>query len=240
LSFKALTYNIHGGFGKGLRQLQLLVEMLAKAAPQIICLQEVKQGPTRFGWENQGEWLGKHLDCWWAFAPVRSHTGGVLGNAVLSTWPIRHTRHHDLTILARSRRACLEVEIASPWGPLRVFNAHLGHLPRERARQARRLLARLPAAGTDQDQPVLLAGDFNSLPQGFVSHYLRKHLADVWRQVGHGRGGTYSTRLPLLRLDYIYVNHRLVPRAAQVVRPKKGRQISDHFPVLVELALNSL
>ncbi|MFP3866726.1 MAG: endonuclease/exonuclease/phosphatase family protein [Desulfobacteraceae bacterium] len=240
MSFKALTYNIHGGFGKGQQKLQLLSEMLSQAAPQVICLQEVKQGPTRFGWENQGLLLGRYLEYWWAFAPVRAHTGGVLGNAVLSTWPIRHTRHHDLTILRRARRGCLEAEIATPWGPLRVFNVHLGHLPRERAGQARQLLARLAASGGDGDLPILVAGDFNSLPQSFVSHFLRKQLVDVWGTVGHGRGGTYSTRLPLLRIDYIYINKKLAPRAAQVVRPKGSRQISDHFPLLAEFDWNTL
>ncbi|MBW1917749.1 MAG: endonuclease/exonuclease/phosphatase family protein [Deltaproteobacteria bacterium] len=236
--FKAMTYNIHGGFGKGQRKMQFLVGILSSVGPQVICLQEVKQGPTRFGWENQGEWLGKNLGFWWAFAPVRYHTGGVLGNAVLSVWPIRQTRYHDLTILRRAPRGCLEVEIATPGGPLRVFNVHLGHLSRERAAQMRRLLARLYAPGGDKALPILVAGDFNSLPQSYVSHYLRKHLADVWHQVGHGRGGTFSTRLPLLRIDYIYVNQKLAPRAAQVVRPKRGRQISDHFPLLAEFDWN--
>lgn len=235
MAFKVLTFNIHGGRGLDPHKRQMLIQILTGAAPQVICLQEVKQGPTRSGWEDQGQWLGKHLGFWWAFAPARSHAGGLLGNAVLSAWPIRQSRNHDLTILSRSPRAGLEVEIAAPWGPLRVFNVHLGHLPRERARQVRRLFPRLFPSGGGSDPPLLLAGDFNSLPQGFVSQYLRKHLADVWRQVGHGRGGTYSTRLPLLRLDYIYINQNLRPRAARVLRPGRGRRVSDHFPLLVEL-----
>lgn len=235
LRFKALTYNIHGGFGKGEQRLELLVQLLRHAAPQVICLQEVKNGPTYYGWEDQSRWLGQRLGYWWAFAPARSHTGGFLGNAVLSVWPIRRTRRHDLTILPRLPRVGLEVELATPLGLLRVFNVHLGHLPRERACQVRGLLSHLGASDGENEPPLLLAGDFNTLPRGFVSHYLRQHLADVWRQVGHGRGGTYSSRWPLLRIDYIYINTKLAPRAAQVLRRAGCRLISDHFPVLAEL-----
>jgi endonuclease/exonuclease/phosphatase (EEP) superfamily protein YafD len=97
--------------------------------------------------------------------------------------------------------------------------------------------------------PTIVAGDFNTTPLTDAYRTLTSVLKDSWAEAGWGLGHTFpgadsngSSRPRLLgvlvpmwlvRIDYVFHTDDFVTRSA-VIGPWDG--ISDHRPVLVELA----
>ncbi len=80
--------------------------------------------------------------------------------------------------------------------------------------------------------PVLLAGDFNDVPFGYVYHQIDLKLDDAFAEGGEGFGKTYNKSPVPLRIDYIFHSEGL-----RVFNYKtlNDRKLSDHFGVVVEV-----
>ena len=84
--------------------------------------------------------------------------------------------------------------------------------------------------------PVLVAGDYNDwgerLDVPMRAHGLRRALAPH----GRARAPTFPSRLPVFALDRVYL-HGLRCTGVQVPRGPSWARMSDHLPLVVELAL---
>jgi endonuclease/exonuclease/phosphatase family metal-dependent hydrolase len=131
------------------------------------------------------------------------------GNAILSTLPLT-----DIAVLElpfeHQRRAAIAVKVRTPVGPVTVTSVHLdlrralrrGSIfagPAARQRQARALLDAV--AGVSGDDPVILAGDFNTLA-GPGEPAIRS-LEERFVRVGCGEPRTHSWGF---QLDYIFTS----------------------------------
>ncbi len=144
-------------------------------------------------------------------------------------------------------------DVRAPFGRFRVIGAHLSHdrvtahasakirgLLRRRAGSQRSTHAaergyevdRLIEMGGAPDTPALLMGDFNMPPAGDHYRRLSRRFQDVYRDAGFGWGYTYPSRLPVLRIDYVFASRHWVPLSCRA----GGRIASDHRPVIAELA----
>ena len=80
--------------------------------------------------------------------------------------------------------------------------------------------------------PVIVAGDFNSVPGSKVGHIVKgRDLVDSFRESGHGKGSTYRQMKDILRIDYILHGDGL--RSTATVIPDD--YISDHRAVVTNL-----
>ncbi|WP_153798468.1 exodeoxyribonuclease III [Foetidibacter luteolus] len=152
---KIATYNINGVNGR----LPVLLRWLKEAAPDIVCLQELKAPDDRFPlkaindagyeviWHGQKSWngvailskLGRPLE-------VRR---GLPGDAT-----DMHSRYLEAIIANRFVIACIYLPNGNPWpGP--KFDYKLAWFKRL-TKHAKALLA--------HDVPVMLVGDFNVMP----------------------------------------------------------------------------
>lgn len=112
------------------------------------------------------------------------------------------------------------------WRQVPAYMRHTGGIRKE---QAKDLLA---WTGT-MDEPLILAGDFNTPPAGQIYQSLVRSLGDSFAERGRGWGYTFQANRPLLRIDYIFHS-----RQWDVVRCEVGLEPgSDHRPVFAELAL---
>lgn len=100
---------------------------------------------------------------------------------------------------------------------------------RVRSQQLRQVAAFIEA----QDQPVILAGDFNSPPHGPGYRQLSAVATDLFRARGVGFGWTITGRMPLRRIDYIWFKGSLVPLECRVL----NEIVSDHRAVWGRLGL---
>lgn len=178
----------------------------------------------------------------------RQASGGDI--LILSRLPMES---HGEVILGDHRfRNGLWVSISCKGRPIDVLGVHLSVLategslrPRQSLGPRRAYLHQTAAARQAQaegilrwartrDNPIIIAGDFNTPPNSMVYRRLRTQVDDAFATAGWGRGLTYSTRRPLWRIDYIF-SRRLIARSAQVIEAAA----SDHKPVRSGLSLDA-
>lgn len=83
--------------------------------------------------------------------------------------------------------------------------------------------------------PVILAGDFNSVPNSYEYYNLGKDLQDAFLSAGSGSSSSfYDYKVPL-RIDYIFSSKSIIPLSYKVDNSVK---LSDHYPVIAEFLLN--
>lgn len=82
-----------------------------------------------------------------------------------------------------------------------------------------------------ETHPVLVCGDFNSTPHNWEYRQLAAALQDVFHEAGQGWGGTYHTRLPLVRIDFVLADTTWLGVSAAVL----PTGLSDHRPLVARL-----
>jgi endonuclease/exonuclease/phosphatase family metal-dependent hydrolase len=124
------------------------------------------------------------------------------------------------------------------------WNTHLDHFaPAARRRSIALIRERLP-----KDEPVVLVGDFNSLPHGTVYKHITKDngsrgLVDTWKAATEAQPARWPATFHnfsgrgLYRIDYIFAHPDFhVDRAETIRFGGPERWPSDHFPVYAEIA----
>ncbi|WP_175621380.1 endonuclease/exonuclease/phosphatase family protein [Chryseobacterium schmidteae] len=83
--------------------------------------------------------------------------------------------------------------------------------------------------------PVILAGDFNSVPNSWEYYNLGKNLDDAFVKAGNGSSTSFHDYKFPLRIDYIFASSSIIPKSYKVDYSVK---LSDHYPVIAEFLLN--
>lgn len=94
------------------------------------------------------------------------------------------------------------------------------------AEQLRREISKSP-------YPIIVSGDFNSVPSSYVYHLVKGNLKDVFSESGTGIGRTYTSLTRTLRIDYIFIDPSF--KVLQTETPHLF--LSDHFPVVADVQL---
>lgn len=76
--------------------------------------------------------------------------------------------------------------------------------------------------------PVILTGDFNSVPNSYEYYHLSEGLQDAFLEAGRGSGTSFHDYKFPIRIDYIFTSKSIKALSYKVDRSVK---ISDHFPV---------
>lgn len=83
--------------------------------------------------------------------------------------------------------------------------------------------------------PVILAGDFNSVPNSYEYYNLGKDLQDAFLMAGNGSSSSFHDYKVPLRIDYIFSSKSIIPLSYKV---DHSVELSDHYPVIAEFLLN--
>jgi endonuclease/exonuclease/phosphatase family metal-dependent hydrolase len=88
---------------------------------------------------------------------------------------------------------------------------------------------------SDSRHPLVICGDFNETPYGYVYGRLRRKLANAFEDQGRGFGFSYN-RLPyFIRIDHqFYSRDRLLLREFQT---RRKVPYSDHYPLMAIYSL---
>jgi endonuclease/exonuclease/phosphatase family metal-dependent hydrolase len=129
---------------------------------------------------------------------------------------------------------------------LALFNTHFDHVG-IRARKESVAVLKAHMAAIPDDYPMVLTGDFNITPADTVYTLLENVMVDSRSSAAHiseSSEGTFNgfkmKDFPEKRIDYIFVEAAEISVLKYLVEKpltKSGRQLSDHFPVLVELEI---
>lgn len=243
-ALRVLTVNVHKGFSALNRRYVLpeLREAVRSHHADLVFLQEVLGSHSRHGGRFPGwsplpqyEFLADSL--WPAFAYGRNavYPDGEHGNALLSKFPIVQHQNLDISVHGSEQRGLLHSVLALPAGQqVHTVCVHLGLDERQRNQQLallNRLLDSLPA-----DAPVVVAGDFNDWRQRADQTLQASGLREVFSEAFGAPARSFPARLPLLRLDRIYLRNAR-GRAPRVMARKPWSHLSDHLPLCVEVLL---
>ena len=124
-----------------------------------------------------------------------------------------------------------------------VFNTHFDHMGEiARRKSSELILARINDLN-NFSEPIILMGDFNSLPNSRPVHTILKEFKDAFNislNKPKGPKGTYNgfneDQLIEKRIDYIYVKNIDVHSHEHIDdRLDNSNHISDHLPVMVDI-----
>jgi endonuclease/exonuclease/phosphatase family metal-dependent hydrolase len=234
---RILAYNIKHGLGMdGKVDLERVAAVIRSVEPDVVTLQEIDSVTSRTGLEDQATRLGELTGMQAMFGGFMDYRGGRYGMALLSRYPVVEWENYRLPDGAEPRSAlAARVELLKPGygqGPqVVVVGVHLYANAGERLAQA----ARLVELFADEKAPVILAGDFNSIPESKVMRLLED--AGGWhRPAKEGPAFTFPSEAPDREIDFILFRpgSRFGVREHRVIPEKLA---SDHRPVLLELEL---
>ncbi|MCY1699908.1 endonuclease/exonuclease/phosphatase family protein [Lelliottia sp. SL45] len=245
-SLKILTINTHKGFTAFNRRFILpeLRDAVRTVGADIVCLQEVMGAhdihPLHVeNWPDTThyEFLADTMWSDYAYGRNAVYPEGHHGNAVLSRFPIEHYENHDVSVGESEKRGLLYCRIKPPdlAFPVHVGCVHLGL--REAHRQAQlQMMTRWVNSLPDND-PVVIAGDFNDWRQRANRPLKADSGLDEIFTRAHGRPArTFPVSFPLLRLDRIYVKNAHASHPSTLAL-RGWRHLSDHAPLSAEIHL---
>jgi len=124
-----------------------------------------------------------------------------------------------------------------------VFNTHFDHMGSIAREKSSRLILKRIKKINRQSLPVILMGDFNSIPNSPPLKEIITELSDalqISKEKLHGPRGTFNgfnEDLPIeKRIDYIFTKKLKVLSYRHINdRLENNRHISDHLPVMIKI-----
>lgn len=225
--------------GPGSLDLKAVKSLVEQERIDVLCLQE---GPRQGGGPDP-----KLLDALsrlgWAFSKSQMIASRlpILGESdyhqdSFPEYGFWDVRIHQLSVRTRAGRvvrvACVHMPTVRV-GFQKLFRGDwgaLGRLNRWRQAQVEVLMSKTFGA---TDDPVILAGDFNTPPESRLLDMLHTSGRFGFEQVGFGYGFTRPSLLPFVAIDHVVASPEWTFTRCEV-GPSVG---SDHRPVIAELAI---
>ena len=244
---RLMTYNVHGCVGVDRRlDVGRIAAVIAQNRPDIVALQELDVGRARSGRVDQAHEIAGRLGMRVQFNCAFRVEEEQYGDAILTPLPHRLVRSGPLPTLPRTRlerRGALWVAVeVAPGVELQVLNTHLGLIPLEQRAQVAALLGKDWVGHNAWRAPAVLLGDFNATSRYAAYRILATRLRDVQRgpageRLGRRPARTFPSRLPVLRIDHMFLTDGIDVRSADVAAGALARVASDHLPLVADLVL---
>lgn len=239
VKLRTMSYNIHHGVGMDdLLDLNRIADVIAKADPDIVGLQEVdKHYSGRSNWEDQGKYLAEKLDMHYAYgvnlnyepvsqSPEKAHRQ--YGTAILSKYPIVANENYHLDSSGKEQRGLLKTTIQVDGVQVHFYTTHLGLTPEERTLQVQQVMQLV----SQQKEPSIIVGDFNAWS---LSKAMKPILSEYWDAFAKKSfANTSNSKFPYQRIDYILAKADRVQFSSQKVLRTKA---SDHLPIVANITL---
>lgn len=236
-----MTYNVHRCVGHDAAlDPARVAAVIARYEPDVVALQELDVGRARTAYGDQPDLLAKILKMEYHFHPSFLIEEERYGNAVLSRLPLTLVKAGPLPSLPPplqlETRGALWVTVACAGRAVQLINTHLGLRAQERLVQVEALLGPGWLGDPRCRAPRLLVGDLNAWPGTAAFRRVRQTLIDAQECSGLAWPRfTFPARLPVMRIDHVFVSAGLTVHGVQVPRTRLTRIASDHLPLIVDL-----
>ncbi|MBD2700016.1 endonuclease/exonuclease/phosphatase family protein [Spirosoma sp. BT702] len=233
---RVMTYNIHHcnppSAGNNI-EVDAIARVINQEKPDLVALQEVDVNTERSGkGVDQANELARLTGMHYFFSKAIDHQGGDYGVAVLSRFPIlesvRYTLPVDPAIGGEIRTiAAITVDVAK--GKRIVFaSTHLDLKEENRTIQSELIIKHFG----DSKLPMILAGDFNALPDSKVIQYFDKTFVRSCQECGF----TIPVKNPNRVIDFVmYKSGDAFENVS--TRVIDEQYASDHLPVVADLTI---
>lgn len=227
---RLITWNIHACADA---PVETIVAELRILKPDLLCLQEVEVDPRAENKLDQPAAIAKDLNLNHESAGTALPSRNEQRVAILSRWKLKDAVPLDAST---GRVYGLTAIVDHPDGPIRVvcihltctFEAKLDHVWRTtKARLAE--TADLLKRQKQWTEPLLLAGDFNAVPD------MAEHQALLWRLSWAATDKpTYPSHRPAIQIDRVYAFGPLTLSTPEI----PVSRASDHLPGHVDVTLS--
>jgi endonuclease/exonuclease/phosphatase family metal-dependent hydrolase len=82
--------------------------------------------------------------------------------------------------------------------------------------------------------PLIVCGDFNSVPSSYVYKQLKGKLSDAFLEKGSGLGRSFHSRQPALRIDYLFHSNDIKVLQWDIFRVS----FADHDPEIMDVIIH--
>ena len=241
-TLRVATYNIHSCRGiDGKTRPERIARVLNRLQADIIAVQEVDVHRPRSGTLDQAKEIATHLEMEHTFYDVLVEETERYGIAVFSRYPFQIRRMALLTEagIGKEARGAMWLEVKpDDFPPFHFLNTHFGLGRDERRRQATVLTGPEWLGAIPENEPVVLCGDFNSIPGSAPWIKLNGALRDAQLRNGKGKPmATFSSIKPLLRIDHVFTSEHFDVHEVSVPKTSSALMASDHLPLCIELSL---
>lgn len=221
---RVMSYNVKNGIGMdGVKNIERCVDVIRKAKPDVVAIQEVDSITRRnkyYVLGKMGDLLGYHA----YFGKAISYKGGSYGVGVLSKKPALSVKTYPLPN-HREARVLLVVEYEKYY----MLCTHLSGVPRKLGRGIQVDIIRDVVAKLDK--PAFIAGDTNALPTS-APMMAFKEFATI---LSDESKLTAPSHKPGKCIDYVMGANGSFKVKRDVVF--YGNQSSDHLPLYVDVKI---
>lgn len=242
LAFSVASLNIHKGLSPLNRRVVIhdVKRELDHLKPDLVFLQEVQDAHDRHAarfaeWPAQAQshflaathWPEVH------YGKNAIYAHGHHGNAILSRFAVREVSNDDMSMHRFESRGLLHARVDIGGQVVHCYCVHLSLTERARRNQVDVIVEAI-ADRSHAGEPVIVAGDFNDWRNRVGTRFAQAGLIDVFASLGAKLPRTFPGRLPLLRLDRIYVRGLKVHDARALHHLNR---LSDHIGLVAQLEL---
>ena len=244
-SLRIMTYNVHSCIGvDGKISPERIARVISRYEPDVVALQELDVKKIRTGAIDQAHHIAKMLQMEYHFHPAMHIEEERYGDAILTHLPMKLVKADILPSISGSPsfepRGAIWAQIDVNGTPIQIINTHLDVRSRPRRAQLEALLGEDWLGHPNCHGTIIFCGDFNTMP----SSVLYKKVSEKFKDTQHKRSkssprGTFFTRFPSARIDYIFVDHETEVISTQIPNSELTRIASDHFPLITNIILNN-
>jgi endonuclease/exonuclease/phosphatase family metal-dependent hydrolase len=242
-TLRVMTYNIHSCTGlDGKVRPERIARVINHFEPDLVAVQEVDAHRPRSHEHDQSARIAEHLRLGHVFQAMLEEEKERYGIAIFANRAFDVVKAGHLTPaeprLLREARGAIWIETFLGDTRIQFINTHFGLGREERRRQVDALLGPEWLGAIPVDEPVILAGDFNSGPGSGVFKRLSSRFRDTQQGLPRHRPmATFSSWRPLLRIDHVFISRHFVVNAVELPDTPTAKTASDHLPLCVELTL---
>lgn len=236
---KTMTYNIYGARSGGIPDLNAIAEVIKKADPDLVALQEVDKNSDRNKHNGDiAKVLGELTGMDYYFAKAIDIAGGEYGDAVLSKLPVKEKKGYNLEVdpaLGGERRSVARILVEKDGKQFYFISTHFDHLSDERNRikQANDFNSLCKTFS----KPMIVGSDFNALPSSSTMNILRSYFSFGCLN-GNCSQFTFPTSGATRTIDYLLYQPIEAFTTQMYSVFTWANKESDHFPVIATFKIN--
>ncbi len=259
-ALKIVNYNVSSFFLHNNNELvtEKVLEWLSDVDPDVICFQEFANRKQE-GRQSVIDQLKKAGYPYHAIMnnPDEESSSYITGVVTFSKYPILSKQD----TLFSNMNGMLQTDIQWQGSRMRIINVHMYSMTlklNKLASQKEYVGVKRETQGTirrmkrgfverneeveileswveDSDHPVIVCGDFNETPYGYVYGRMRRHLSNAFENRGNGFGFSYNNLPYFIRIDHqFYSNDKLDLQEFNTLRKVP---YSDHYPLVGSYSL---
>ena len=233
---RLMTYNIRkgkGANGRAKNSMPRMGQALEGLKVDLLLCQEVFHGES--AGISQSALLAQSLQMSCYYGANKFRQVGHHGNTTFTRLKVERFENHDISTNRLEKRGALYLRMKFNGSSLHVFNVHLGLNKKQRLEQLARIQRMVPER-CGQDDPVVLAGDFNDWSRKLDRTVIEQlGFKNAFSELNHKETLTLHARKPLFGLDRIYIRNLKVKKVERL-SGEPWSELSDHLPMLAEVA----